>query len=237
MMTTHSCIIVDDNEIDRLTTVSFVRRFPFLHIAGVYENAADALSAIHKSKPSVLFLDIDMPGMSGLELRRELLDIPACVFITAFSDYALESFEVAAFDFLIKPLKTERFNNTIDRLKEYLDIRQKSQLFDYKLGTDTIFIKDGHEQVKLRLHDIIYLEALKDYTSIVTQQKKYCVLSSIGNLLKEKDFQSFIRVHRSYAVQKHYIDKITTQQVVAGNVSLPVGRLYKDDVAALIQRP
>lgn len=228
-----NCFIVDDDEIDRLTTLSFCRRCSFLNIAGVYSSAAEALAAATQSPPDVLFLDIDMPGMNGLELRKNLSHIPACIFITSYPDYAVDSFEMAALDFLVKPFKSERFNTSIERLQQYLEIRHKSQLLDYSLGADTVFIKDGTEQIKLAMHDIIYLEALKDYTSIVTAQKKYCVLTMLGNLLKEKSFQTFVRIHRSYAVQKNFIDKITVKEVFVNNIALPVGRSYKDALTHL----
>ena len=223
-----SCIIVDDDEVDRLTTLSFGRKFSFLKIEGVFENAESALEFLTKSNPDVLLLDIDMPGISGLELRKKLLHIPACIFITSYPDYAVESFENDALDFLVKPLNMERFAKAMERLQQYLTIRKKAALLDSSLGGDAIFIKDGHEQIKIQLHEVIYLEALKDYTSIVTDKRKHCVLSSLGNLLKEKPFQSFIRIHRSYAVQKNYINKITGAGLMVNNITLPVGRSYKD---------
>ncbi|MET0464886.1 MAG: LytTR family DNA-binding domain-containing protein, partial [Chitinophagaceae bacterium] len=172
-------------------------------------------------------------GMTGLELRREFLQIPACVFITAYPDYAVESFDLAALDFMVKPIKADRFRKTADRILEFLEIRHKAELLDHTLGAETIFIKDGHKQVKLNLHEIIYLEALKDYTSIVTTSGKHCVLSSIGNLLKEPAFHSFIRIHRSYAVQKNFIESISANEIRAMNVRLPVGRNYKEVLTGL----
>ena len=230
----HSCIIVDDNEIDRLAVVSHARRVSFLHIAGVFESSAKALEFAQKSPPDVLFLDIDMPGINGLDLRKQLEQIPACIFITSYPEYALESFEAAALDFLVKPMRSGRFEKCMERLKDFLEIRHKAELLDYTLGEDTLFIKDGHDHIKLQLHDIIYLEALKDYTGIVTPQKKYCVLTPLGNLLKEKSFKSFIRIHRSYAVQKHFIHKITPKEVMVNNLLLPIGRTYKDSLDQLL---
>ena len=101
------------------------------------------------------------------------------------------------------------------------------------MGADTIFIKDGSNQVKLQLHEIMYFEALNNYTSIVTTGRKYAVLSTLGNLIKGKTFNSFIRIHRSYAVQKHFIKKISSGEVQVGNITLPVGRSYKDALAFL----
>jgi len=224
---THSCVIVDDNEIDRLTVLAHARQYPLLNIAGVFSSATEALPLLQNQPVDVLLLDVDMPDLSGLELRARLLQVPVCVFITAYPDYAAESFAVDAFDYLVKPLRRERFDHTMTRIETFFDLTRKAQLFDLSLGADTIFIKDGHQQIKLNLHDIIYVEGLKDYTRIVTPTHQYTVLSSIGNLLQESTFQSFLRIHRSYAVQRHYIDRITSQQVHVQQFTLPIGRSYR----------
>jgi DNA-binding LytR/AlgR family response regulator len=229
----YSCIVVDDDEIDRLTTLSFARKHSILSIEGVYENAEDALQGIGKLKPAVLLLDIDMPGISGLALREKLPAIPACIFITSYADYAVEGFEKDALDFLVKPVKAERFAKAMERLEQYMTLREKASLLDNELGADTIFIKDGHEEFKIHLKDILYLEALKDYTSIVTSNKKYCVHAAMGNLIKEKNFASFVRIHRSYAVQKNFIQKKSATQVMVNDISLPVGRTYKEAINIL----
>jgi two-component system, LytTR family, response regulator len=227
----YHCMIVDDDEIDRLTTVAFVKNYAALHIVGVYSSAEEVLANLGDTKVDIAFLDVDMPGISGIELREKIRHIPVAIFITAFPDYAVESFELAALDFIVKPIRAERFAKTIERLIEFFNIREKATLLDHTLGVDSIIIKEGHTQVKLQLHQILYLEALKDYTSIVTDSGKHCVLSSIGALLKEPGFQSFIRIHKSYAVQKNFIKKVNTQEVFLQNISLPIGRTYKDALA------
>ena len=231
----YNCIIVDDDEIDRLTTLSFARRYPFLNITGVYASAEAAMDRTEE-EVAVLLLDIDMPGIDGLEFRRRIGNVPACIFVTAYAEYAVEGFELAALDFLIKPLEGKRFELAMKRLEEYLDVRRKAELFEYSLGGDVLYIKDGYQQVKIKLHEILYLEALKDYTSIVTTNRKYCVLATIGNLLKESGFQSFVRVHRSYAVQKHAIRKINAQEIYVGDVALPVGRSYRESLEEIIRK-
>jgi len=229
-----TCLVVDDDEIDRLTAVSFLKEFPWVEITDQFDSPVKALTAAQKLLPDVLFLDIDMPEMSGLELRRKLLNVPACIFITAYPDYAVESFEVAALDFLVKPFSAKRFEITMERLQEYLRLRHKSELLNHTLGGDTIFIKDGHSHVKVQMHEIIYLEALKDYTRIITPNHKYAVLSPLGNLIKNKAFSSFIRIHRSYAVQKHYIQNISSGEVLlSNNIALPIGRSFKLTIQSL----
>jgi two-component system LytT family response regulator len=235
MQPSYACMVVDDDEVDRLTTVSFVERFPFLEIKGVFSSAYEALGEARKQKPDAIFLDVDMPGMDGLELRESLLSIPACIFITSYPEYAVDAFDRSALDFLVKPIRADRFAVAMERLRQYLDARRKSDLYDYSLNVDTLFIKEGYDHVKIKLQDVIYLEALKDYTGIITSQKKHCVLSPLGALLKEDAFRSFVRIHRSYAVQKNFVRQVTPSQVMVFNTPLPVGRQYKDNLKLLLE--
>lgn len=231
----YNCLIIDDYEVDRLMTVSYVKRFAELAICGVFESAAQAFGALEENNIDVLFLDIDMPGMDGLEFRKKTLGVPACIFITSHPEHALEGYEANALDFLIKPVKFERFEAAMHRLKDYLDLRQKASLFEATVGGDAIYIKEGREQVKIRMHEILYLEALRDYTCIVTSHKKHYVLNTLGALLQEPDFASFIRIHRSYAVQKHFIRKINLHEIQLHNdQSIPVGRSYKKSMKLLL---
>jgi two-component system LytT family response regulator len=231
MMKKYSCIIVDDDEIDRLTVLSFAKKFPILDIVSVFESAEEALPFIEKEKIDILFLDIDMPGLSGIEFRKKALEIPVCIFITAHPEHAVESFQIDTLDFIVKPLKLDRFTQTMSRIEEFMEIKLKASLFEASIGGDTIYIKEGHEQTKVKLHEILYLEALKDYTLVITDKKRHCVLSSIGNLLKEDHFQSFIRIHRSFAVQKQFIQKINSTEILLNNnISIPVGRSYKENL-------
>lgn len=230
-----NCIIVDDDEIDRLTVLSFAKRFPLLHILGAFSNAEDALEVINNNHVEVLFLDIDLPGLSGVELRKRAENIPVCIFITSHPEFAVESFELQTLDFIVKPIKYDRFENAVKRIQEFMEIKQKADLFESSIGGDVIYIKEGHDQTKVKLHDILYIEALKDYSLIITPEKRHCVLSSIGNLLKEIHFQSFIRVHRSFAVQKQFIQQINTNEIILNNLAIiPIGRSYKDNLSLLI---
>ena len=230
-MNVFNCVIIDDDEIDRLTVVSFAKKFQNLNIVGVYESAALALSEIENLKVDILFLDIDMPNINGLDFRKKSMAVPICIYITAHPEHAVESFELETLDFIVKPLKLDRFAQTIKRIEEFMEIKQKALLFESSIGGDTIYIKEGHEQTKVKLHEIIYLEALKDYTLIITSQKRHCVLSNLGTLLKENHFQSFVRIHRSFAVQKQYVKKIGIQEVILNNdFIIPIGRSYKDNL-------
>lgn len=230
-METYNCIIIDDDEIDRLTVVSFTKKFPQFNIVGVFENGIDALQMVEREPIDVIFLDIDIPGLNGLEFRKKAPNIPVCIYITSHPEHAVESFQLDTLDFIIKPLKMERFKSTVVRIEEYLELKHKAELYESSIGGDIIYIKEGHEQTKIKLHDIIYLEALKDYTKIVTSAKKHCVLTNIGNLLKEPHFHSFVRVHRSFAIRKNYIEKKIANEVVLMNgIQIPIGRAYKENL-------
>ncbi|MCP9745113.1 LytTR family DNA-binding domain-containing protein [Lacihabitans sp. CS3-21] len=229
-----TCIIIDDEEIDRLTVSSFVNRCGAFHVVGVFENAFDAIPVLENEKVEVLFLDIDMPNMNGIDFRKIAKDVPICIFITSHPEFAVESFDLDTLDFIVKPLKFDRFTKTVDRIRDYLELKQKANLFEASLGGDVIYIKEGTVQVKIKLHDILYLEALKDYTKIVTETKQHCVLSSLGVLIKDQYFSSFVRVHRSYAIQKHYVLKIQTNDVMLRNEFLvPIGRSFRENLLQL----
>jgi two-component system, LytTR family, response regulator len=230
-MPKHRCIIVDDDAVDLLMSVAHVRKAPFLELLATFSAAQEAAEFLQKNEVEVLFLDIDMPEQTGLEFWQNLQPKPLCVFITAHAEYALDSYESAAFDFLVKPLKTERFERCVARLEEHFTLREKSGLFDQFLGADSFFIKEGHEQHRIRIKDVLYLEALGDYTKIVTTQKKHCVLSTLGTLLTLPEFGHFTRIHRSYAVQKMFVEKISASELMVRGVSLPIGRKYKANLA------
>ena len=225
------CIIVDDDEMDRLVVLSYAKRFSMLNVVGVFDSSEKALPFLEANTIDVAFLDIEMDGASGLELRRKALEVPVCVFISSHSESAAETFELQTLDFIVKPFKFPRFEQMMKRLEEFMEIRTKASLFESTLGGDTVYVKTGHDQIKIKLHEILYLEALKNYTILVTENKRHCVLSNLGEILQEEKFHSFIRIHRSYAVQKQFIQKIGSQEIeLKNNIYIPVGRSFKDNL-------
>ena len=230
-----NCIIVDDELVDRLMVVSFAKRFPKLNIMGAFASANEAIEVLNKQKIDILFLDIDMPGTNGLELRKKAIEVPVCIYITGHAEHALESFDLETLDFIIKPLKFDRFEKAMHRAEQFLEVHQKAKLFELSFGKDVINIKEGTEQIKINLFDILYLEALKDYTLLVTSQKKHCIWSNIGSLLKQETFQGFIRIHKSYAIQRQFVKKINSQEVEMNNEAMiPIGRSFKDNLNMIL---
>ncbi len=230
-----NCIIIDDEEVDRLMALSFVKRFPVLNIVGVFESAEQALLEVNALDVDIAFLDIDMPNVNGIAFRKKMNEIPVCVFITGHSEYALESYDLETLDFIVKPLKFTRFEQTMKRIEDFMETKLKAKMFEMSIGGDTIFLKEGYNQTKISLKDVLYLEALKDYTYVVTSEKKHCVWSNLGVLLKKDYFQSFVRIHKSFAVQKQYISKIFPQEILLQNkTSIPIGRSFKDNLNLLV---
>lgn len=229
------CLIVDDEDVDRLMVVSFAKRFDTLDIVAACRSTDEALAVLQKEPADILFLDIDMPGSNGLELRKKAAEIPACVFITGHAEYAVDTYELDTLDFIVKPLRFDRFEKAMRRVTDYLEIREKAALFELSFGDDSVTIKEGHEQSKVNLSDIIHLEALKDYTLLVTPRKKYCVWSNLGALLRKEPFTNFVRIHKSYAVQRQFVVGATTQKIsLSNNTQLPIGRGYKENINALL---
>lgn len=230
-----TCMVLDDDKIDCLTVLAFLQRYPHLECIGSYMSSEKALAAMIDRQPEVLFLDVDMPGLTGLQVREQLLDIPVCIFITAFPEYAVDAFELSALDFLVKPFTSQRFEKAIQRLDEYLELRRRSDQLSHTLGADVIFIKEGYDKKKIRLDEVLYLEAYNKYTCIVTTEKKYTVLAPLNGLLTENAFRSFVRIHRSFAVQKNFVTRIGTTEVDVKGRTLPVGRTYKDTLHDLVR--
>jgi DNA-binding LytR/AlgR family response regulator len=225
------CIIVEDQEIDRLMLQHLVKQQDILELVAAVDSAENAKALINDTV-DLLFLDIDLPDCSGIEMRKMYQHVPACIFISSHPEYAVETFELDTLDFIAKPLKKERFDYSVNKLADFFSMKEKSEYFDILTGSQFLNIKEGHETVQIKISDIIYLEALKDYTRLITAQKKHCVLSSIGQILKDRHFSTFVRIHKSYAVPKHLITRKNSYEVMIShnNISLPIGRAFKENL-------
>ncbi|GGG56426.1 LytR/AlgR family response regulator transcription factor [Epilithonimonas arachidiradicis] len=225
------CIVIEDEEVDRLMLQHLIKQQNILELVAAVDSAECAIPFLDNSI-DLLILDIDLPEKSGIEIRKNYPKIPACVFVSSHPEYAVDTFELDTLDFISKPLKKERFEYTIHKLIDFFSMKEKSEYFDILTGSHFLKIKEGHNIVQIKISDIIYLEALKDYTRLITAQKKHCVLSSIGQILKDDHFSNFVRIHKSYAVPKHLITRKNSYEVVINsNINLPIGRAYKDNLS------
>jgi len=221
-------IIIDDEEIDRIVIETEAAKFPFLQKITTCENALEALEIIKQSQPEVIFLDIEMPGISGIELiRRKITDTALPVFISSHPEFALESYELEAFDYLLKPVSSERFARCAFRLRDFFQMRTKSYAFDSGQDENFIIVKQGYDKYKIAVQDILYLEAMRDYTRIATAEKQYLVLTTLSGIIEKLPPDIFIRIHRSYVVNKQNIDSVLKNKIIIKGNVLPIGKLYK----------
>src|SRR6185312_6079964 len=228
-------LIVEDDDLDRISLETEAEKFPFLQKAGACQHPLHAMEFISRHRPDILFLDIEMPGMSGLELLRQLHGMPVLsVFITSHPEFAVEGFELQAFDYLIKPLTAERFARCALRLRDFAELRKKAFAYDKEQEEDAIVIKQGHDKCKVQLAEIQFLEAMKDYTRIVTKDKQYLVLTTLSDLLDKLPPGKFARIHRSYAVHLQKVTAVKGNKVELAASELPVGKLYRNALKGML---
>ncbi|MDP4151095.1 MAG: LytTR family DNA-binding domain-containing protein [Bacteroidota bacterium] len=222
-------LIVEDDEIDRLSVEQEADKFPFLQKIAACSHPVEAAELIATSHPDILFVDIEMPGISGLQLVKSTANshmLP--VFITSHPEFAIESYEIEAFDYLLKPLTADRFARCALRLHDFHQLRNKAFAFDTQQESDFIIIKQGYEKCRIRLHDILYVEAMKDYTRVITPARQYLVLTTLGSMQERLPPQKFTRIHRSYIVNVDKIERVKGNKVQLPAHELPLGKLYRN---------
>jgi two-component system response regulator LytT len=226
-------MIIDNDELDRLVLQHHVRQYDNIEIIASFDSAEKAVPYL-EFPIDLLICETRLNGMSGLEFKKLAHKIPACIFVSSQPELAAEAFEMDALDFVTKPLKTDRFQQSMQRVFNFFETKEKCDSFDALLGENCIKIKEGGTISQVKLTDILYLEALKDYTRLVTHEKKHCVLDSLGNILNKSFFDSFVRIHRSYAVPRHFIRGKSSHEIeLIHQIRLPIGRTYKESLSFL----
>ncbi len=225
-------VIVDDSDIDRYMLEELSNKCNQLRVVGCFTHPIEALEFIKAHPPQLLLLDIDMPKATGIDLLKQVRDtVPMAVFITSHPEFALEGFELSALDYILKPISEERFTKMIQKVDEYWEMKQKSLAYDVSIKSDSIIIKQGYEQIPIRISDIIYLEALHDYTKIFIPNKRYVTNINLINFLSKLPTDLFIRVHRSYAVAKNKITKKNADEILLINDRcVPIGKTYRREL-------
>jgi len=220
-----NCLIVDDNKMARMAMKQLVSQVNDLVLAGECDNAMDAYNVVNKEPVDLLLLDIEMPGMTGLELTKNLgSKSPLIIFTTAKTDYAVAAFELNVVDYLIKPVSPARFLQAIEKAKEVnesnkLDLRIEEKEF--------VFIRDNGILKRIDINDILYLEAMGDYVKVHTAQKFHVVHSTLKAIGEKLPLSKFMRVHRSYIVALNKIDFIESSEYTINGALESVLRLIK----------
>ncbi len=235
-----SCLIVDDEPLARNLLKEYVSKVPYLELRGTCANALEALDVLHRESVDFLLLDIQMPDITGTTFVKTLQRKPLVVFTTAYSEYALESYELDVVDYLLKPITFTRFLRAVDKVSQRLLPEGKPVAADKQEGGEPqssfIFIKDGTKLVKVRWEDIQYIEGLKDYVTIHTRDQKVVTLQRLKVLETQLPPGKFIRIHNSYIVALGAIDVIHKNDVQIGKVMLPVSDTYRKAFREFVER-
>jgi two-component system LytT family response regulator len=231
-----TCVIVDDEPLARNLLTEYVRKIPYLQLVEVCANPLAALEVFRRQPVDLLFLDIQMPEITGLTLLKVLQQKPLVVLTTAYSEYALESYDLDVVDYLLKPISFDRFLRAVEKASQRKAAPPAPETPGTDLASPYIFVKDGTKLVKIRLSDILYVEGLKDYVAIHTRQQKTVTLQRLKNLETQLPADQFIRIHHSYIVGLEGIDSVHKDKVQVGKVFLPISDTYRKPFKDFIDR-
>ena len=217
-----NCIIVDDDIVSIKHLEIMISKNPYLNYLGHYTSGKDVIKALDDLVVDLIFLDVEMPEMSGFEVLQHLSDTPSIIFISSKNEYAVDAFSSLASDYLVKPIQPERFNSSIKSLAE------KKKIID-EISTiyDSFFVKDKNRLVQVFVNDIIYIEAINDYVQLLTDSKKYMFLASLKSFEKKLPKINFKRVHRSFIVNKYKIIEVDEYVISVKDKNIPISRNNK----------
>lgn len=220
------CFVVDNSSIQRLAIVNMVENHPHLRLVGEFSNAMDTKTALKKRDVDLIFLDIEMPQVSGFDLLDDLIVKPRVIFVASQTKFAFKAFDYAAIDYLLKPVMQDRFENSVEKA-----------LLDYKFNTDAaeergdyIFVKSNLKRRKVFLTDIKYVQALGDYVKVITENENLIVLSTMKSFDKILPKDQFLRIHKSYIINLLKVENYNSKTVELGAESLPLSRNRKVDL-------
>jgi len=234
MQSTYKYIVIEDNPIDIKILTGYLQKLPHLKLIDTFQNPIDAIQTIHNNTVDIIFMDIEMPEMTGLGLLNSLEKVPVVILISNHIQYAMEAFELGVTDYIQKPFTFERLLKAISRGIELLNLQNK-HIQELTTPKDNfIFLKAGRELLKFNLNDIIYIEALASFTKIFTEDKTSVISESISDLHAKLPPNSFLRVHKSYLVPFSKIIGISTKNVILENHKIPLGLSYRERIEKVL---
>ncbi len=220
---TIKCIVVDDEPLAREGLGEYISEVDFLEQAGEFNRAIDALNFLQQESVDLIFLDINMPKMSGLEFAKTLQSPPVIVFTTAYREFAVDSYELNGFDYLVKPITLPRFLQTCDKVREHFTSTPSKVI-------ESFFIKEDGKFVKILFDDIYCVEGYKDYVKIHLEQNSHLALMSLKSANDRLPAANFLRVHKSFIVAKDKVNSIEGNQLLIGDRKVPISKSLKDQV-------
>jgi two-component system, LytTR family, response regulator len=230
-----TCIIIEDEPLARNLMEAYVQKVPNLTLLKSFSDPLQALDFLRENTIDILFCDIQMPEITGITLLKILKKKPLVILTTAYSEYAIEGYELEVFDYLLKPISFERFLKAVEKATIRLTpiepqklLTNTDQLFENEvLAKEFIFVKDGTKLIKVKLSDILYIEGLKDYVSIITKDKRIVSLQTLKSLETLLPESQFIRVHNSFIIAFAAIDTVDKEKILIGKNYIPISDTYK----------
>lgn len=222
-----NCLIVDDEPLARKGMAEYVREVEFLQLAGECSSAAQAASALLKGGVDLMLLDVQMPRMSGIEFLKSVANPPMVIITTAFSEYALEGYELDVIDYLVKPIPFERFLKAAQKAADFHTLKAKASGRQEK---DFFFVKSGGKFERVQFHDILFIESMQNYVIIHLQNQKLIVYMTLSGMEEQLPSEQFLKVHKSYIVSLAHVNAIDNSEIIIRQSKIPVSRTLRDDV-------
>ncbi|WP_298300245.1 LytTR family DNA-binding domain-containing protein [Hydrotalea sp.] len=225
------CIAIDDEPLALQIISQYCERISFLQLEKIFTNPDEAIQYLQNHKIDLMFLDIQMPDINGLQLYKNLSNKPLVVFTTAYKDFAVEGFNVDAIDYLLKPFDYNRFLKAAYKANEYQEF-----LSSHELQSNSIYVKVNYEMIKINLKDIELIEALDDYIKIHIKPYPVLTLMTLKNMQEKLPEQEFMRVHRSYIIPISKVEKFNKNKIYVAGKKIPIGSSYADVYDVLMSR-
>jgi len=233
-MQTYNCIIVEDEPIAAEVLEDYIRQIPFLHLKKICSDAIYAMEILQNEPIDLIFLDIHLPKLKGLDFVKTLKYPPKIIIISAYQEYALQGYELNVVDYLLKPVEFSRFLTAVNKLKQD-STKSHSHLPSATEDRDHLFFNVNKKHIKIYLDDILYIESLREYVKITTKEKNILTKIQLGEIEEMLAKNNFLRVHRSFIISKSKIESFSPSEIEINGTQIPVGRNYKELVMANLQ--
>ncbi|NCD72293.1 LytR/AlgR family response regulator transcription factor [Mucilaginibacter agri] len=234
-MEQYNCIIIEDEPLAAEILQDYIADIPFLSLKKTYSDAIHALDDLRSNDIDLIFLDINLPKLKGLEFIQTLKNPPHIIITTAYHEYALQGYDLNIVDYLLKPIEFSRFLRAINKLKLLASAKTVASSVYIPGSKDYMFVNTGKKKVKIHFQDILYIESLKEYVRIFTADKTVTTKFQLGQIEAQLPKSEFLRIHRSFMIAKEKIDAYTSTDVEIGTKQLPIGRSYKELVMNILE--
>ncbi|MCR9250060.1 MAG: LytTR family DNA-binding domain-containing protein [bacterium] len=225
-----NCVVIDDEPLAREGLKSYIDQIEYLNLVGEGSNPVELSNLLDKQKVDLIFLDIQMPILNGIDYLKMNKNLPIVIFTTAYPSYALDGYELDVLDYLLKPITFERFFQATNKAKDYHTLSRQSTDEATRTSDDFFFVKCSNKFEKIYYQNILYVEAMQNYSVIYTSEDKYMTLMSLKSVEDKLDSQRFLRVHKSYIVALDKVNSFENHELTILESKIPISRNYRKEV-------